>query len=160
DVASVSNACQPQNRQPKVPGANPCTELETRGGIWRYDAGKTNQRFSPADRFATGIRNAEGFAIDSAGNPFVTQHRRDKLHSNGPDLYKPSEEATLPAEELMLLKSGADYGWPECYYDGVQERLVLAPEYGGDGGKKVGECASKMPPVAAFAAHWGPNAMA
>src|SRR5262245_9022284 len=45
DVASVSNACQPQNRQPKIPGANPCTELETRGGVWRYDGNKTSQRF-------------------------------------------------------------------------------------------------------------------
>ncbi|HVN82199.1 MAG TPA: PQQ-dependent sugar dehydrogenase, partial [Terriglobia bacterium] len=159
DVASATNACQPQNRQPKVPGANPCTELETRGGIWRYDATKTSQTFSPADRFATGIRNAEGFAIDPAGNLFFTQHGRDQLHSNWPDLYKPSEEATLPAEELMLLKSGADYGWPECYYDGIQKKRVLAPEYGGDGGKKVGVCADKMPPVAAFPAHWAPNAM-
>ena len=159
DVASATNSCQPQNRQPKIPGANPCTELETRGGIWRYDASKTNQRFSPADRFATGIRNGEGFAIDSAGNLFVTQHGRDQLNSNWPDLYKPSEEATLPAEEMMLLKSGGDYGWPECYYDGLQKKLVLAPEYGGDGGKTVGVCASKMPPVAAFPAHWGPNAM-
>jgi glucose/arabinose dehydrogenase/mono/diheme cytochrome c family protein len=159
DVASATNSCQPQNRQPKIPGANPCTELETRGGIWRYDAKKTNQRFSPADRFATGIRNGEGFALDLVGNLFVTQHGRDQLHSNWPDLYKPSEEATLPAEELMLLKSGGDYGWPECYYDGAQKKLVLAPEYGGDGGKTVGVCASKMPPVAAFPAHWGPNAM-
>ena len=66
DVATATNSCQPQNRQPKIPGANPCTELETRGGVWRYDANKTNQVFSPAERFATGIRNAEGFAIDSA----------------------------------------------------------------------------------------------
>jgi hypothetical protein len=28
----------------------------------------------------------------------------------------------------------------ECYYDGIQNKLVLAPEYGGDG-KKVGDCA-------------------
>ena len=73
--------------------------------------------------------------------------------------YKPSEEATQPAEEVMLLKSGGDYGWPECYYDAVQKKLVLAPEYGGDGGKKVGVCASKTAPVAAFPAHWGPNGM-
>jgi hypothetical protein len=33
----------------------------------------------------------------------------------------------------MLLKSGSDYGWPECYYDGLQKKLVLAPEYGGNG---------------------------
>lgn len=159
DVASATNSCQPQNRQPKVPGANPCTELETRGGVWRYDANKTNQTFSAADRFATGIRNAEGFAFDAGGNLFATQHGRDQLHSNWPDLYKPSEEATLPAEELILLKSGGDYGWPECYYDGTQKELVLAPEYGGDGGKAVGLCANKLSPVAAFPAHWAPNAM-
>ena len=160
DVATATNACQLQNRQPKSPGANPCTELGTRGGVWRYDANKTNQTFSPAARYATGIRNAEGFAVDSAGRVFVTQHGRDQLHANWPDLYKPSEEATLPAEELLLLKPGGDYGWPECYYDGVAQKLVLAPEYGGDGGKRVGACANKIAPVAAFPAHWAPNAMA
>jgi len=160
DIGTATNSCQPKNRQPNIPGADPCTELETRGGIWRYDANKTNQKFSPADRFATGIRNGEGFAIDSSGRIFVTQHGRDQLHANWSKLYKPSEEATQPAEEVMLLKSGGDYGWPECYYDAVQKKLVLAPEYGGDGGKKVGVCASKTAPVAAFPAHWGPNGMA
>jgi glucose/arabinose dehydrogenase/mono/diheme cytochrome c family protein len=162
DVATATNACQEQNRIPKSPGVNPCTELQTRGGIWRFDANKTNQTFSPAQRFATGIRNAEGFAIDSADRHiFVTQHGRDQLHTNWPDLYKqPDEEATQPAEELLLLKQGTDYGWPECYYDAVQGKLVLAPEYGGDGGKKVGPCADKSGPVAAFPAHWAPNAMA
>ena len=159
DVASATNSCQPKNRQPKVPGNNPCKELETRGGIWRFDANKTDQVFSPSERFATGIRNGEGFAIDPAGRVFVTQHGRDQLHSNWPDLYKQDEEATLPAEEVMLLKAGGDYGWPECYYDSFQKKLVLGPEYGGDGGKTVGICASKLPPVAAFPAHWAPNAM-
>ena len=160
DVASATNACQTKNRQPKVPGAYPCTELETRGGIWRFDANKTDQVFSPAERYATGIRNGEGFAMDAAGRVFITQHGRDQLRSNWPDLYKPEEEATLPAEEVMLLKDGGDYGWPECYYDSFQKKLVLAPEYGGDGGKKVGVCANKIPPVAAFPAHWAPNALA
>lgn len=160
DVASATNACQAQNRTPKSPGIDPCTELQTRGGIWRYDANKTNQTFSPAGRFATGIRNAEGFAIDSAGSHiFVTQHGRDQLRTNWPELYKPDEEATQPAEELLLLTRGGDYGWPECYYDAVQRKLVLAPEYGGDGGKKVGPCAAKSAPIAAFPAHWAPNAM-
>src|SRR5271155_6142876 len=104
DVASATNSCQLKNRTLKSPGANPCTELETRGGIWHYDANKTNQTFSPADRFATGIRNAEGFARDSSGRLLVTQHGRDQLRMNWPDLYKPDQEATLPAEELLLLK--------------------------------------------------------
>jgi glucose/arabinose dehydrogenase len=159
DVATATNACQLQNRTPKSPGVNPCTELQTRGGIWRYDANKTNQTFSPAERFATGIRNAEGFAIEGR-NIYVTQHGRDQVHSNWPGLYKPEEEATLPAEELLRLTRGGDYGWPECYYDAVQRKLVLAPEYGGDGGKKIGPCASRVAPIAAFPAHWAPNAMA
>jgi glucose/arabinose dehydrogenase/mono/diheme cytochrome c family protein len=160
DVASATNACQPKNRQPNIPGSDPCKELETRGGIWRYDADKANQVFSPAGRFATGIRNGEGFAIGDAGHVFVSQHGRDQLHSNWPALYRPDEEATLPAEEVMLLQPGGDYGWPECYYDPFQKKKVLAPEYGGNGGKAVGVCASKLSPVAVFPAHWGPNAMA
>jgi mono/diheme cytochrome c family protein len=159
DVATATNSCQLKNRTLKSPGLNPCTELETRGGIWRYDANKTNQTFSTAERFATGIRNAEGFAIDSSGRVFVTQHGRDQLRMNWPDLYKPEQEATLPAEELLLLKPQADYGWPECYYDAFVQKLVLAPEYGGDGGKKIGVCADKIEPVAAYPAHWAPNAM-
>ena len=34
---------------------------------------------------------------------------------------------------------------------------MLAPEYGGDGGKKVGDCDTLDRPVAAFPAHWAPN---
>jgi glucose/arabinose dehydrogenase/mono/diheme cytochrome c family protein len=159
DVASATNSCQLKNRQLESPGADPCTELETRGGVWRYDANKTNQIFSPAQRFATGIRNAEGLAFIADGQLLVTQHGRDQLRANWPDLYKPEQEATLPSEELLLLKANGDYGWPECYLDGFQNRLVLAPEYGGDGGKAVGPCANKLAPIAVFPAHWAPNAM-
>ncbi len=159
DVATATNSCQLKNRTFKSPGLNPCTELEIRGGIWRYDANKANQTFSPMERFATGIRNAEGLAFDSSGQLFSTQHGRDELHTNWPDLYKPDQEATLPAEELLLVKAGGDYGWPECYYDPFQKKLVLAPEYSGDGGNKIGVCADKIAPVAAFPAHWAPNAM-
>ena len=158
DVATATNSCQLKNRTLKSPGVDPCTELETRGGVWRYDANKTDQAFSTAERFATGIRNAEGFAIDSTGLVFVTQHGRDQLHANWPDLYKPDQEATLPAEQLMLLKEKGDYGWPECYYDAFVQKLVLAPEYGGDG-KTIGVCAGKTAPIASFPAHWAPNAM-
>jgi glucose/arabinose dehydrogenase/mono/diheme cytochrome c family protein len=159
DVASPSNSCQVQNRTPASPGKAPCEELETRGGIWRYDANKTNQAFSPAERYATGIRNGEGFAFDADGDLFVTQHGRDQLHANWPEFYKPDQEATLPAEQIMLLKQGGDYGWPECYFDPFVSKLILAPEYGGDG-KKAGVCATKTAPVAAFPAHWGPNGLA
>ncbi len=89
----------------------------------------------------------------------MTQHGRDQLRANWPDLYKPEQEATLPSEELLILKANGDYGWPECYHDAFQQRLVLAPEYGGDGGKAIGPCATKLAPLAVFPAHWAPNAM-
>ena len=158
DVASATNACQQRNRMPQAPGVRPCVELKTRGGIWRYDARGTNQKFSPAQRFATGIRNADGIAVDAGGRGiYATQHGRDQLHENWPTLYQPEQEATLPAEELLWVREGSDYGWPECYFDEVQGKLVLAPEYGGDGGKAVGSCAEKQAPVASFPAHWAPN---
>jgi glucose/arabinose dehydrogenase/mono/diheme cytochrome c family protein len=160
DVASATNSCQEKNRTLKSPGKDPCVELETRGGVWRYDAKKINQVFSPKERFATGIRNAEGFGIDAIGHHiFVTQHGRDQLHTNWPDVIKDADkEATLPSEEVMLLKQGGDYGWPMCYHDPFKPGLVLAPEYGGDG-TKAGFCAQKIPPVAYFPAHWAPNGM-
>jgi mono/diheme cytochrome c family protein len=158
DVATATNSCQAQNRTLESPGLNPCSELNTRGGIWRYDADKTNQMFTPTERYATGIRNGEGFAIEPNGQLLVTQHGRDQLHANWPKLFKPEQEATLPAEELLLLKQNGDYGWPECYYDAFMRKLILSPEYGGNG-KAIGVCANKLGPIAAFPAHWAPNAM-
>src|SRR3954468_13270494 len=53
DVGSATNSCQTQNRTLGSSGRRPCNELQTRAGIWRYDANRTNQRFSPAERYAT-----------------------------------------------------------------------------------------------------------
>jgi len=157
DLGSATNSCQIENRTLDSPGHQPCTELDTRAGIWRYEANKKDQQFSPAERYATGLRNGEGFALDAEGRLFVTQHGRDQLQQNWPKLYTAQQSAEEPAEEIVELKRGADYGWPECYYDRHQQKLVLAPEYGGDGGHKVGVCAEKTAPVAAFPGHWAPN---
>ena len=159
DLGSATNSCQSQNRMPNVPGNNPCTELETRAGTWRYDANRLDQHFSPAERFVTGLRNGEGISFDSAGRILATQHGRDQLGQNWPKLYTLKQNANLPAEELVQLQQGRDFGWPECYYDDFQKKLVLAPEYGGDGGKAVGVCSQKIAPIAAFPAHWAPNDM-
>ena len=157
EMGTATNACEKENRMPHSPGIDPCTELETRGGIWRYDANKSNQVFSPKERYATGNRNAEGFDFDADGRLYITQHGRDQLHEDWPELYTAKQGWELPSEEVTILKQGANYGWPYCYYDPEQKKLVLAPEYGGDGGKKVGRCDTLDGPVAAFPAHWAPN---
>ena len=96
----------------------------------------------------------------ASGRLFATQHGRDQLAESWGKLYTPKQGAELPSEELVEVQQGDDFGWPYCYYDPGRKKLVLAPEYGGDGGKEVGRCAEKKPPVAAFPAHWAPNALA
>jgi len=71
DLGSATNACQKENRIPGSHGVAPCVEKETRAGTWRFDANKTDQVFSPTSRYASGIRNGEGFAFDAEGRLFV-----------------------------------------------------------------------------------------
>ena len=129
------------------PGDQPCTELETRGGIWRYDANKTGQHFSPARALRHRHPQRRGHALRCVG-PSVRHAARPRpaLAELAATSTTPEQGAELPAEELVELQQGGDYGWPECYFDGLQKKLVLAPEYGGDGGKTVGVCADKKAP--------------
>ena len=154
---SASNTCESPNRQPGAKGIDPCIEQQTRAGIWAYRADKVGQTFAPGDRWATGIRNTGGMAFDSAGHLFTTQHGRDQLSQNWPALYTAEQGAELPNEILFTPFKGADFGWPTCYFDSGRGAHVLAPEYGGDGGKTQGRCADKTMPLVAFPAHWAPN---
>ena len=155
-MGATTNACEKENRMPHSPGIDPCPELDKHAGIWRYDANKTDQVFSAKERYASGIRNGEGFDFDTSGRLFLTQHGRDQLREDWPELYTAEQGFELPAEEVIILKEGADYGWPTCYYDGMRKKRVLAPEYGGDG-MKIGDCEKFEPPIAALPAHWAPN---
>ena len=159
NIGSGTNVCQERDRQSGSRGNDPCTELDGRAGIWEFDVNRLRQRVSDGRRFATGIRNA----VALTRNPFdgalyATVHGRDQLHDNWPSLYTTNENAENPGEILIRLTRGADYGWPYCYHDMVTQRLVLAPEYGGDK-RTVGQCASKTPALMAFPAHWAPMAM-
>jgi len=164
NIGSPTNACQERDRAPGTPGINPCTALDTRAGIWRFDARKEHQTPSAANHFARGIRNAVGLAISPVdGKLWATQHGRDQLGDWKSKLGMDTAavvryNAENPAEELLQVNQGDDFGWPYCYYAFDHHRLVLAPEYGGDG-KQTGECASKKEPVAVFPAHWAPNGM-
>lgn len=156
-MGSATNSCEVKNRMPHSPGNVPCTELETRAGIWKYDANKAGQVFSAKERYVSGIRNPEGLDFDTSGRLIATQHGRDQLHEDWPELYTVNQGFELPSEEVLIVTGGAWYGWPQCYFDPAPMKLVLAPEYGGDGGKKIGDCANAEPPVAVFPAHWAPN---
>src|SRR6185436_12169416 len=159
NIGTASNACQQRDRQAASPGNNPCAELQTRGGIWEFDANRLRQTPAEGRRFATGLRNSVALTRNATGGDlWATVHGRDQLHDNWPSLYTAEKSAENPGEELVRIDRGADYGWPYCYYDVDLRHLVLAPEYGGDG-KKVGQCATKMAPLMAFPGHWAPNGM-
>ena len=156
---SATNSCQQKDRANESPGIDPCTELETRAGIWRYDANKTGQRFSRAERFAAGNRNAMGIAQAPDGRIYATQHGRDQLNANWGKIFPTTKySAENPAEELHQVNQGDVFGWPYCYYSVDQKKLVDAPEYGGDGTKTT-RCGDKKAPVAVFPAHWAPMSL-
>jgi glucose/arabinose dehydrogenase len=159
NVGSPTNSCQVEDRQLQSPGQNPCPDLQTRAGIWRFDARRSGQKQADGVRWATGIRNAVAITIDpSTGQLWAAQHGRDQLVQNWPAHFDTTAGAELPAEELFRVGRGDDFGWPYCFYDGLAKRKVLAPEYGGDG-KQVGRCANVKGPIAAMPAHWAPNGL-
>ena len=159
NVGSPSNACQREDREPGSPGLDPCPELETRAGIWRFDAGRTGQTQTGGERFATGIRNALALTVHPEnGALYGLQHGRDQLHQNWPELFTLEEGAERPSEILVRIERGDDFGWPYCYHDPELDRIVLAPEYGGDG-EKAGRCEEKEEPLVTFPGHWGPHAI-
>ena len=155
NVGSATNSCQQKDRANETPGVDPCVELRTRAGTWKFDANKTGQVFTPGARFATGIRNGMGLTINPDGQIWQTQHGRDQLHDDWPNLFDTKYQADNPAEELMQVNQGDDFGWPYCYYSNAEKKLVDAPEYGGDG-KKTTRCDQKKAPVAVFPGHWAP----
>jgi glucose/arabinose dehydrogenase len=164
NVGSPTNSCQPKDRVAYVPGENPCTALETRAGVWKFDAGKKDQTEATGVHMARGIRNAVGIALHPGDEAlWTTQHGRDQLGDWRDSLHLDAAAAVKynaenPAEELMQVNQGDDFGWPYCYYAVADRHLVLAPEYGGNG-KTVGQCAQKKEPVATFPGHWAPNAL-
>jgi glucose/arabinose dehydrogenase len=159
NVGSATNSCQQKDRAIESPGVDPCTELQTRAGIWKFDANKSNQRFTPAARYATGIRNGMGIAFGPDGKLYATQHGRDQLHDSWPKVFPTTKyQAENPGEELMQVNQGDDFGWPYCYYAMDPKKLVDAPEYGGDGTKDT-RCTTRKGPVAVYPGHWAPMSL-
>ena len=163
NFGTATNSCQESDRQKESPGKRPCAEVDIRGGIWKFDARKLHQTPSAKNHFARGIRNAVGITMSPIdGRLWTTQHGRDGLGGEPEGVGQwPNPvhyNAENPAEELLQVNQGDDFGWPYCYYAVEEHHLVLAPEYGGDG-RKTAECAQKKEPVAVFPAHWAPNGL-
>ena len=102
---------------------------------------------------------AEGFDFDAAGRLFVTQHGRDQLHEDWPELYSAEQGFNLPGRGGSRTEGGRRL-WPG------RTATTTTPaasscwrlEYGGDGGKKVGDLRAKHFRLSRRSRrHWAPN---
>ena len=154
---SPSDVCQELNRIPGAPGLYPCPELEEHGGVWLFSDSKPNQTIKDGKRYATGIRSAVAISWNTYDSTlYLVQHGRDDLHRTWPNLYTKWQSTVLPSEEFLRIKEGADGGWPYYYFDWMQGKKLLNPEYGGDG-KKEGDGAKMEQPLVGFPGHFAPN---
>ena len=105
---------------------NVCDEFNPlRATLLRYSTdGKpagaltTLGRHSPNPIWATGLRNAQGFAWHPVTGEMYASNagadmRADKKGGNALD--------DLPPEHLNIIKAGANYGWPYCWGNGVND---------------------------------------
>jgi glucose/arabinose dehydrogenase len=155
NFGAPSNACQSSDRQPGVKGQDPCPLLDEHGGVWKFDENKLGQKQSDGTRFATGLRQMP--AVTWHGNAlYIVMNNRDQLDTLWKGVFTAQDNAERPAEPMdRVTAAGANFGWPYCFYDYGQKKLLLNPEYGGDG-KTVGRCSQFEQPIAAFPAHWAP----
>ncbi|WP_236975863.1 c-type cytochrome [Membranihabitans maritimus] len=153
------DVCRIETRVPGSLGMDPCPELEEHAGIWKFDASKKNQTQKDGVRYATGLRSI--LALDwnrTNSTLYAVQHGRDGFLNSWPELYDAWDNAMLPAEEFFEIPEGSDAGWPYYYYDQIQGKKILMPEYGGDG-KKEGNGKDYLQPLIGFPGHYAPMDM-
>jgi glucose/arabinose dehydrogenase len=158
NIGAYSNACQVKDRVKGSPGMQPCHILDSAGGIWQFKTNILNQTYGTGVRYATGLRNVVGLDWNSDVNTlFVMQHGRDQLHDLFPNIWDNKQSAELPAECMYEIHKGVNCGWPYIFYDQLQHKKILGPEYGGDGKKTAGTDA--IDPTIAFPGHMAPDGL-
>jgi glucose/arabinose dehydrogenase len=93
--------------------------------------------------FASGLRNAVGFVFHpETGEMYATENGRDFL---GDD---------LPPDEINVIQSGRDYGWPICYGKNIHDTNFDKNVYIQD------PCTDKVPSLVDLQAHSAPLGLA
>jgi len=158
NIGAWLNSCQEKDRQKGSMGIKGCPLLDSAGGIWQFKPDRPNQTYKDGIRYATGLRNVVGLDWNIQDDQlFVMQHGRDQLSYIFPALYTDKQSAELPAECMYALKKGDNAGWPYIYYDQIQHKQILEPEYGGNG--KLSPEKPFLEPAAAYPGHMAPNGL-
>lgn len=152
-IGSYSDDCRQKDSGKGIPG---CPIRDSAAGVWEFKTNKLNQGYSDAIHYATGLKNVVGINWNSDAKAlFAVQHGRGKFDDRFPQYYTAQQSAELPAETMYELMKGDDAGWPFIYYDQLQKKKILAPEYGGNG--KIEGDKKYINPVVAFPGHLGPD---
>jgi glucose/arabinose dehydrogenase len=159
NVGAISDACQAKDG-PGIQGRNPCPELEMSAGIWRFATDGSRQTLASGSHVASGLYNAIALAVNPRDTMiYAVSHARDHLHEYWPGAIDDLAGATRVAEEMIRVSSvRAEYGWPYCYFDMIDQRRVVAPEYAGDPDMQR-RCDRMIRPLHPFPAHWAPMAL-
>jgi glucose/arabinose dehydrogenase len=155
-IGGAGNVCT-TGSGPGAKGADPCPDLATRAGIWRYRADRIGQSH-PGDgrRVATGIRDLLAMDWDSRGKSLIVALQgRNGMNSAWPKLFTAEDNAHGIAEEVHRVRPGAHLGWPYTYYDPRLRRRMVAPEYGG-GGKTPAPAGIYAEPLLTLPPHSSP----
>ncbi|HLJ64603.1 MAG TPA: glucose dehydrogenase [Stellaceae bacterium] len=94
--------------------------------------------------FARGLRNSMALALLPGGQLVAAVNARDAINRADPAL----SDETLPHDTLVLVKKGADYGWPYCFDD--NRRSPEYPDF---------DCGSREKPTLLLPAHAAPLGM-
>ena len=158
NVGVPSNACERDYPRRDFRGQEPCSELDTGGGIWWFRTDSTGQRFSIGARYATGLRHTVALTVDRNGTVWGAPHAIDHLDKWWPDAgYAREDAARLPSETLNRITLGGDYGFPYCMFDARADRYVVAPAYARPGAPR--SCDRARRPDAVLDAHSAPMAL-
>ena len=114
NVGSATNSCQKKDRANESMGIDPCTELETRAGIWKYDAEQAEPEVLAEGALRHGHPQRDGHRL---------RPRRQALRDAARPRSAPRQLAeALPDDEVSGGESGrgADAGQP-----GRRLRLAL-----------------------------------
>ena len=142
------------------PGKDPCTELERRAGIWRFSADRLGQRVRGWPPVCHRAAERDGPGSPAGDRRPVSP--RSTAAISWADNWGFSNEvnANNPAEELVRVTDGEDFGWPYCYYSNqYHRRRCWPPSTAATARRSAGAPAAKNP-VLAFPGHWAPMALA
>ena len=159
EVGSPYNVYSEPDRQQGARGMDPTEFQLTHGGFWQFNPNRLNQTQTDGYHFSTGHRHILAVAWNPVSKAlFVVMNGRDNLNIVAPQYYDELDNAMRVAEEMHILRDGANLGWPFTYYDPIKHARMLSPEFGGDN-RKRSEPGKYPDPLIAFPAHWAPMEM-